>query len=193
MKKLVALIPFLLLSAIILAQNDQSPDNSIRAQFVDVIDKSNSFQEFKVIKKTKLARLRKNISDSISKLELEINTLNTQIENQAGEISTLTSNLTKTNDDLTVSQGKENGIEVLGIQTQKATYNMLMWSLIGLLIIGLLFFIFKFKNSNSVTREAKLKLAETESEFDEHRQKKLDEQQQLRRKLQDEINKNRKA
>ena len=68
-----------------------------------------------------------------------------------------------------------------------------MWSIIGLLIIGLLFFIYKFKNSNAVTKEAKLKLAETEEEFDQHRQKKLEEQQQLRRKLQDEINKNKKV
>ena len=193
MKKLVTLIPFLLLSCFLLAQENPALDNSIEAQFVDVIDKSNSFQEFKVIKKFKLARLRKSILDSVSKLETEIVTLNTQIENQASEIGTLTSSLAKTNTDLTVSQGKEDGLELLGIQTQKTTYNVLMWSIIGLLIIGLLFFIYKFKNSNSVTREAKLKLAETETEFEEHRQKKLEEQQQLRRKLQDEINKKRKA
>ena len=193
MKKLVALIPFLLLSCLLLAQENPTTPNSIESQFVDVIDKSNSYQEFKVIKKVKLARLRKNILDSVSKFESEIVTLNTEIENQAAAIGTLTSNLAKTNENLRVSQGKEDGIELLGIQTKKTTYNMLMWSVIGLLTIGLIFFIYKFKNSNSVTREAKLKLVETEEEFDEHRQKKLEEQQQLRRKLQDEINKNRRA
>jgi hypothetical protein len=193
MRKLVALIPFLLLSCSLLAQESSATDNSIKAQFVNVIDKSNSYKEFKVIKKVKLTRLRKNISDSISKLALEIIYLNTAIENQSVEITTLTSELAKTREDLTVSHGKENGINVFGIKTRKATYNMFMWSVIVSLVMGLLLFVYKFNNSNLGTREAKIKLVETVAEFDEHRQKKLQEQQQLRRKLQDEINKNRKA
>ena len=67
-----------------------------------------------------------------------------------------------------------------------------MWSIIGILIIALAFFLYKFKNSHSVTREILLKLAETEIEIEKARQTRIEEQQHLRRKLQDEINKNRK-
>ncbi|MEM7187893.1 MAG: tRNA (guanine-N1)-methyltransferase, partial [Bacteroidota bacterium] len=72
-------------------------------------------------------------------------------------------------------------------------YKTTMWGVIGLLAVIALFLLYKFRNSNAVTREAKLKLAETEAEFEEHRQKNLEQQQVLRRKLQDEINKNKSA
>ena len=49
--------------------------------------------------------------------------------------------------------------------------------------------IYTLKNSNIITKQTNHKLTEIEQEFDSYRQKKLEEQQILRRKLQDEINK----
>jgi len=65
-----------------------------------------------------------------------------------------------------------------------------MWGIIGVLAVLWLFFAYKFKSSNSITKEANTKLAETEQEFEEHRKRALEREQQVRRKLQDEINKN---
>lgn len=169
-----------------------NPPNTIENQFVDVVDGSNSYQEFKVIKKTEIDKLRSNVLDTIGTFEGRISALNTEIDSQKNEIASLSQNLKKTEEDLAISQKKENGIEILGLLTQKATYNIIMWSIIGILILALVFFVYKFKSSHSVTREAQLKLAETEIEFEKHRQTRIEEQQQLRRKLQDEINKNRK-
>ena len=53
-----------------------------------------------------------------------------------------------------------------------------------------LFFIYKFRNSNAVTRAAKKSLEETELEFEEHRRTALEREQKVRRQLQDELNKN---
>lgn len=167
------------------------PDNSIEGQFVKVIDKSSNYQEFKVIKKIKLAGLRKNILDSIATLEKSIETKDATIESQESTISELQSNLSATQNNLTISKEKEDGIELFGMMTKKGTYNTIMFSIIGLLFLGLSFFIFRFKNSNSITRETNLKLSEVETAFEAYRQKKLEDEQVLRRKLQDEINKNR--
>ena len=71
----------------------------------------------------------------------------------------------------------------------KTSYNILLWSIIGGLLAFLLFFIYKFKNSNAVTKQAKLSLAETEEEFEEHRKRALEREQKVMRRLQDEINK----
>ncbi len=191
MKHTLSLFFLCLLSFSVLAQTET--DNSIQGQFIDVVDKSNNYQEFKVIKKTKLAALRKNILDSINKLEQTIVTTNKTVDDQAAQISKLENTLTSTNTDLTASREKEDGINFFGVLVKKATYNTIMWSIIAVLIAALLFFIFKFKNSNTITRNANNKLEETESEFEAHRSKKLEEIQQIRRKLQDEINKNRKT
>lgn len=171
-------------------QNSAQKDNTIEAQFVEVIDKSNTYQKYKVIKRTKLSGLRKNILDTIEALEKSIQQKKTTIASQNSDISSLQVDLNTTQNNLAASIEKEDIISLFGITTKKGTYNFLLFSVIGFLLLGLLFFIIKFKNSNLVTKQTKQKLAEIEQEFDTHRQKKLEEQQVLRRKLQDEINKN---
>ena len=185
-----------MLGASFMFAQDTSLDNNpqtIENQLEETIDGSNSYQEFKVIKKTELATLRANILDTISSLENTIDELNSEIDGQKNEISSLTQTLGTTREDLELSKTKEDGIEILGAVTKKSTYNTVMFSIILVLVLLLAFFIYKFKNSHSITRNAELKLAETEIELEKLRQKKIEEQQQLRRKLQDEINKNRKV
>ena len=193
-KKLSLLLPLLFFAAFINAQEaNTGTDNSLKGQFDQAIDDSNDWTSFKVIKKSTMIRLRKNVLDSVVSLESQINELNGKISEQKQQIATLTTDLGTTQGDLSLSQEKEDGIEIFGTILKKSTYNTILWSIIGLLLLALGFFIYRFKNSNAITKDAKLRLAETESEFDAHRQKKLEEQQQLRRKLQDEINKNRKV
>ncbi|RFN58430.1 hypothetical protein [Marixanthomonas ophiurae] len=193
-KHLVTLLPLLLCTVILFAQENpqtEAKDNSIEGQFKDVVDESNNYQEYKVIKKYQINQLRKNILDSISALESKIATSKTEIDQKATQIDSLTSQLKTTKENLSVSKEKENGISILGILTQKATYNTIMWSIIVLLLVGLAFIFYKFKNSHKVTKDSQLKLAETEMELETNRQKSLEREQKLRRKLQDEVNKNR--
>ena len=186
--KSLILLSFLVVTTSIFAQDN---NNSIENQFISVVDKSNNYQEFKVIKKTKIYNLRKNVLDSISALEAKIGTSQSEIEKQKAEIETLSQNLSTTQSNLTASIEKEDGIEIFGMLTKKSTYNTILWSIIlGLMaILGFLFY--KFKNSHAVTKSVKLKYKEIETEFEAHRRKTLENEQQIRRKLQDEINKNR--
>lgn len=171
----------------------QNTDNSIEDQFTKVIDKSNSYKEFKVIKKAKLKVLRKNILDSIALLENRIDTTQEAIEKLQSQINTLTQNLGTTKKNLSESIEKENGLDFLGIRTNKTTYNIVLWSIVfGLISLLALIFV-KHKRNQTITRETILKLDEVETEFDAHRKKTLTNEQLLRRKLQDEINKNRKV
>jgi len=57
------------------------------------------------------------------------------------------------------------------------------------LLALLLFFIYKYKNSNSITRDVNMSLSEIEGEFEEHRKVALEREQKVRRQLQDELNK----
>ena len=71
----------------------------------------------------------------------------------------------------------------------KTSYSLIMWLLIIVLLALLILFIYKFNNSNSVTRIAKNNLADIEEEFEEHRRYALEREQKVRRQLQDELNK----
>ncbi|MCB0431897.1 MAG: tRNA (guanine-N1)-methyltransferase, partial [Mangrovimonas sp.] len=67
-----------------------------------------------------------------------------------------------------------------------------LWGIIGILLALLGFFIYKFKNSNTITKESKKALADIELEFEEHRKVALEREQKVRRQLQDELNKQKK-
>ncbi|PVW13927.1 hypothetical protein [Marixanthomonas spongiae] len=193
-KKLTALLPLFLCAVFSFAQENpqsQAKDNTLEGQFKEVVDESNNYQEYKVIKKYKINQLRKNILDSVAALESKIEASQSEIDQKAKTIDSLTGKLKTTKENLAVSKEKENGIEILGILTQKSTYNTIMWSIIVLLLVVLGFLFYKFKNSHKVTKASQLKLAETEMELETNRQKSLEREQKLRRKLQDEINKNR--
>ena len=171
------------------AQNEKAQDNTIEAQFVRVIDMSNNYQEYKVIRRSKLAALRKNILDSLAALEIAIQIKDAIITSQSSNISTLEVTLNSTQNNLNTSKAKEDTIALFGITTKKGSYNFILFSIISFLLLGLFFFILKFKNSNTITKETNHKLSEIERAFENYRQKKLEDEQILRRKLQDEINK----
>ncbi len=186
MIKNIALIALIFFSSVSIT----AQENNLENQFNDVIKKSNSYQEYKVIKKVAINSLKKNVLDTVAFLEENIKTSSETIEKQNNTISNLNTELETTKSDLAISKGKEDGIEVAGMVTTKSTYNTTVFSLIGILLLTILILFFKFKNSNSVTKSTKTKLLETENEFDLFRQKTLESEQKLRRKLQDEINKN---
>ncbi|HZW78060.1 MAG TPA: hypothetical protein VFF21_07125 [Flavobacteriaceae bacterium] len=166
--------------------------NTLDHQMTEVFDKSNSYQEYKVIKKVQLASLRKNIHDSIASLQQKIAAQQKDLSLQLATIDTLNSNLKRTEEDLRVSQEKEDGIVVFGMLTSKSTYNALMFSIIGILLLIGGFLFYRFLISHKIINSAELTIAEMEIEIEDYRRNSLEREQKLRRKLQDEINKNRK-
>jgi len=195
MKPLLIFVFFLFLSTFQLTAQDsiQVQKNTLKDQMTEVFDKSNSYQEYKVIKKTQLSTLRNNIMDSVSVLDKKISAQQSSLEQQKTQIDSLSKTLADTQQKLTESKEKEDGIKILGTQTSKATYNSIMWGIIVLLLLIGGFLFYRFLNSHKITNAAQLKIAELEIELEDHRRKSLESDQKLRRKLQDEINKNRKV
>jgi len=158
-------------------------------QFEYVIQKSNNYQEFKVVKKTWMYALKAHTMDSLNAIRKDLAETQTVVDSQAIEISGLKDKLSNTQSTLDDTIEEKDSMALFGIPMSKGGYSTLMWSIIGALFVTLLIFIYKFKNSNSVTRQAKLSLSETEEEFEEHRRVALEREQKVRRQLQDEINK----
>ena len=171
----------------------QQKTTTLEELFVDVIDKSNRYEEYKVVKIYKLNNLKKNVEDSIASIKKDLENAQGTIALQKSEIDTLTQSMSSLQTELNTSIENQDGINLFGVLINKTTYKIAMWGIIGLLVLVVLYLLFKFKNSNVITKAAKLKLTETDEEFETHRQQALEREQQLRRKLQDEIIKNKKS
>ncbi|PHS65674.1 MAG: hypothetical protein COB12_07180 [Flavobacterium sp.] len=174
----------------ILASISVFGQQTIEQQFDELLKKSNNYQEYKVVKKENIYSLRKNISDSISKFKETIQASSSKIIKQQSTISTLNTDLEQTKNNLTISQEKENGILVLGVLTNKTTYTLIVFIGLAILIFIIVILFIKYKSSFSTIKITKSKLIETDEEFENFRQRSLEREQQIRRKLQDEINKN---
>lgn len=169
---------------------EPSLDNgSLKEQYNYMIEKSNDYQDYKVIKKSWTQKFEKSLSDSLQAMDKRKKTADNLALTQQTEIDKLKAKMGATQDSLQLVREQKNNMAFVGVNMEKTSYRTLMWSLIGVLTILLLIFIFRFKNSNAVTRQAKGTLADVEEEFAEYKKRSLEREQKLRRELQDEINK----
>jgi len=172
-----------------LSLNSSTIDN----QFEYVIQKSYTYRGngkvYKNVERHLLYTLKAHTLDSLKAVHQNLSDTQAVVDTQAKEITDLKSNLNSTQSNLDQTNIEKNNMALFGLQMSKANYNVLMWTIIAGLLALLLFFIYKFKNSNTITKEAKNTLAEIEDEFDEHRKIALAREQKVRRQLQDEINK----
>lgn len=183
-------VSLLTFNTICLAQ-DQT--NSIDSQFTTLVNESNNYQTYKIVPKVKLQQLQTNVNNAMNKLQSVIDNHSAATQAQTDSLISMSNKLETAQADLAVALERENSFQVLGMSTQKSTFTSIVWTIIGILILALAFFVFRFKKSHAVTREANLRLAETEQELEDLRKSSLEREQKIRRQLQDEINKHKKT
>lgn len=177
-----------------LSLNSGTIDN----QFEYVFKKSGNFkgtrgQKYEAVKQAWLLKLKANVLDSLKTTYEELDKTQAVVMTQAKSIDDLNAELANTKTELANTISEKDSMELFGIQTSKPNYSLILWSIVGVLSALLLFFIYKYRNSNAVTKQAKLNLSEIEEEFEEHRRNALEREQKVRRQLQDEINKQKNA
>jgi preprotein translocase subunit SecF len=189
MKRIV--IASLLISALGFAQENRAsePTNRINDQFQEIIDNSNNFNEYKVVKESDLKKLRANTDTYITELDQRIEQLEKKVavEQQAQE--PLQKQLNAANASVEKLDEEKTSISLFGIRIEKTVYNIIVWSIVAILGIALIVVYLQFKKSHAVTSHAKSELAIAEAELEELRRKSIEEKQQLGRQLQDERNK----
>lgn len=169
----------------------------ISSQFDYLSQKSGNYRadgvRYEVVKETNLFKLRKNVLDSVAAFNKKTAELNSTISEHETTISSLNKKLEETTTNLTSVTEEKDSMSFLGISVSKATYNVILWTIIAGLFIFLGIFVYKFRNSNILTQEAKQNLSELEVEYEDHRRRALEREQKISRKLQDELNKQKKA
>ena len=190
-------------SALTFAQTDANAEEpsldggSINSQFDYIYLKSGNYRadgkRYEVVRTISLDKLRQNVIDTINVANKKATQLQGVINTQESTIASLNQKLSETTKNLTSVTDEKDSMSLFGAQVSKATYNIILWTVIFGLFILLLLFIFKFRQSNVLTQEAKGNLSDLESEYEDHRRRALEREQRISRQLQDEINKYRKS
>lgn len=171
-------------------------DGPISNQFEFIMTKSGNYRadgvKYEVVRETYLYKLRQNVLDSLKVGAKKSNELQDIIKENETAINYLNKKLEETTVQLTKISEEKDSVSFLGIMIGKGAYNTIMWTIILALLVFLALFVYKFRNSNVLTQEAKTALSEIEVEYEEHRRRALEREQKISRQLQDEINKHKK-
>ncbi|MGB5237389.1 MAG: tRNA (guanine-N1)-methyltransferase [Flavobacteriaceae bacterium] len=170
---------------------------SIDSQFEYLFKRSGNYnadgKRYEVVRQINLNKIRKNVLDTINEANKKAAELKSTIATNEASISELKSQLENTKNNLSSVTEEKDSISLLGAMVSKSTYNFILWTVIAGLLLLLLLFVYKFRNSNFLTQEAKTKLADLEIEYENHRRRALEREQKISRQLQDEINKYKKT
>lgn len=189
--KQILLVIFVFFYSTIYSQETTNNDNSIKGQFLNTYKVSRTYEYYKVINIDRFKKLQKNVLDSITVKNNEIEKLQNNVADLSKknvEIQNNNKTLLKETETL---RNQNNSVNFLGATISLSTYNIILWTLILGLLIAMGYFIYKYLNNNTITKESIDNLKEVELEFEQHRKKAIEREQKLRRQLHDEVNKNR--
>jgi len=189
----VSTILLFFIAFVAFGQTEQS-DQSLRGQFQEMLDGSNTYRspetnkEFKIINRVTLDAYSRAVQDSIISLRTQTSSLRTEVSDLKSQVSQLTTRITDLESQLDESEELRESLVFLGIPMNKATYHLVVWIIIaGLAVFGI-FAYTSFARSNKVTAKTKKEMNALEVEYDEHKKKSHEKQIKMGRELQTERN-----
>ena len=171
-------------------QEEKTP-TTLSEQFQYMVDKSNSYERFKLIDKTKLAVFQRSMNDSINSVKSRLEAEKETVKTHENTIKTLNDNITELQTTLDETKNQKDSMNFFGALLSKGLYNTIMWGIVVVLAVLLIFYIYRYANGNVVTKKSISDLAELQEEYENYRKAAIEREQKVRRQLQDEINKHR--
>ena len=184
-----------LVSSSVIGQNNNiaQPEldtGTIEQQFDYIITKSSKFKDFQLIRKASILKVKAHALDSLKAIKQDLITANKSISRIEGNIGNLESEVQTLKNEIETISSAVDSISFFGTPLSKSAYNSIVWIIIAILLLALIVFVAQFKKSNIITKRTKNELGKIEIEFEAFRKKAMKKEQEVMRKLQDEINKN---
>jgi hypothetical protein len=167
-----------------------SEESTLKSQHKFIMQQSTTYDNNKVVKTQWMKKFYSNVEDSLELAKNENSDLEKAYSEEIKVSKDALKSITALKKELASVNFEKENITFFGSLTSKSLYKAIVWITIMSLLTFLLLFLYKFKNSNIITTDAKEKLKEIEFELEETKKKSRTKEQELMRKLQDEINKN---
>ncbi|WP_113652033.1 hypothetical protein [Pedobacter namyangjuensis] len=166
----------------------KNTDFSLNGQYRFMLSRSKSSYGAKLINPTRLDALWKSVNDTLRKERVELTKAKAKIAEQEKSISSLNGKVSGTENTLNEANAKVDEISFLGISFTKSTYNILVWSIIGVLAIALFAVIARSTKSILEAKHRTQLYDEISAEYQAYKAKANEQQRKLARELQDERN-----
>ena len=162
---------------------------TLQERYLIMKSKSQSYNDYKVIKETVLDGVWKIIRDSMNTKKAALAGANKTIAELKGEVSTSKETLQQKESSMQDIEYDSTHITVLGIGMSKSFFVGLVGVVVLVLVLGVLLVSGRLKMMQSTVREKSELALAIHSEYEEYKRKALDKQTKLSRELQNERNK----
>ena len=142
MMKSILLIIALCIGGGVSAQETIAPSKTLENQFDEVYRTSNSYNTYKVIRKVRFQNLKLQTLDSVSRYKKQLSEKDSLLHIEKQNYKSVKEQESKTQLALSDAKKNENNISFFGSELSKTSYNLLLWSIILLLLVSLLYFIY---------------------------------------------------
>jgi preprotein translocase subunit SecF len=160
---------------------------NVEQQLEFIISKSTTYDQYKVIKITSVNKVKSNVLDTIKSIRSNFNASEQMVLSKQAQVDSLTSALENTQTQLDQTIKEKNSVSFMGLQLSKAAYKSTIFFIIVSLASLLVILFLAFRRSNAVTVHTKHELEALTDEFEAHKKRAREREEQLARKHLDEI------
>lgn len=153
------------------------------------MESSESYEEYKVIKTTKLISFRNQMFDSLTEYRSNIHSLEKHLSDIQEELASLKTQFQNVESQLNATQEEADMIGFLWFDMNKMTYTIFVWSLVGLLSLFLFIMYGRIKHVCGVVKRVKSAYSKIVEDYRNQRYEATEKQIKLKRELQTALNK----
>ncbi|BCY28036.1 hypothetical protein [Flavobacterium okayamense] len=164
-------------------------NQKLMKNFLALMENSSSYQNYKVIDKERINGFQENLGSYLVQEQRSKQQVVSQLQQKDQAIKSLENQLSKLQTANESLLGSTESISFLGFKVNKATYSIIMWLLVlgSIAFSGILFL--KYQRANEITTSSKSILKDLEDEYESFRRVCIQREQDLKRKLYDEMKK----
>lgn len=166
-----------------------TPDQTVKERFQLMKTKSQTYQDYKVIKEYVLDGVLKIIQDSLQAKDNALRSVKADVNRLKEELNQVNLVLKQKDQSMAEIVHASTHITVIGIDFQKKSFLTLVVLLLVALLLVVAFFAARLKMFHTVMREKSELLDIVSKEYEDYKRKALEKQTKLSRELQDERNK----
>ncbi|MGW8123944.1 hypothetical protein ACV07N_14895 [Roseivirga echinicomitans] len=170
-------------------EQEEAPKNDLRSQWEELIKSSETYLDKKIIRITKLSEYREVLGDSLSNYTHTIEELKGEKDKVAVELSALKQELDAVKAELMSSEKLNDNMSLFGMLLSKSLYSIIVWSIIGLLIVVIIFMMARVKRVYKSAKRIKSSFTQVSEDFRTYQFEAKENQIKLKRELQTALNK----
>ncbi len=172
----------------VLAFGQDDVGNGLDAKYQELLRKSETYENYRVISTEKLNALWRETTDSLAKYRNGILVAELRVQKAEFEAVQANDSVAAVHEKLEASESINGSISFLGLSVNKKVYNIVVWSIVGVLLVALGALYLLFKRNDELTMRAKRDLTKVSEELEELRQRSNEKQAKLKRELQTALN-----